>query len=627
MNRRWKHHRPLFPSPPLSARRSAPPIRWRVLPIIWLALKRTCTAIGAMVLISLFMGVFTAMSVVNQAAPALPDEMVLYIGFEDGIRELPQEASFADPFSVGEPTLRELVSALDRAKNDPRVKGLYARINGGSFALASVQELRAAVKRFKESGKFAYVYAPSYGEGGNGLGGYYLASAFDELWMQTMGVVSINGLNAEIPFFRAVMDKIGIYPNFFQRKEYKSAYESLTNNEMSPANRESTQQLIDDIRTEFLRDIPPERGMSALKFRQLVDKGLFTADEAVKAGLVTEASYADILVDKISVEVLGSVVDNEDLFVDVGAYIADTRSHETPHNPLASQKPEVALVYVVGTIMGSNGGTGAVAAADEIAPAILEAGDDERIEAVVVRVDSPGGSPSASESILRALEKVQRKGKPVIVSMGSTAASGGYWVASYADRIFASPTTITGSIGVVGGKFAAGDLWEKLGVNWENVSWGENSGMWSINHPFSKSEAERINAMLDQVYDGFIKRVAWGRNMTEEQVDAIAKGRVWSGAQALKNGLADEEGGLNEALDYTAQLLGGVDQHDVTVVVMPKPKSAFEQFMELIGSNGSMVHILEQNKAVMDFVEPLAAKMNVIQNADPVMTYETLRVQ
>ena len=625
MKNPWKNNRPLF-SAPATVAASKSKIRWRVLPILWMAIKRLCMALGAMVLISLIMGAIAANSVVNQAAPPLPDQMVLYLNLEDGLQELPREVSFADPFSAGNPTLRELVDALDSAAADERVKGLFARVNGGSFELAHVQELRAAIKRFRESGKFAYIYSSSYGESGNGLDAYYLASAFDEIWMQTMGVVSINGMSAEIPFMRSVLDEIGVYPNFFQRKEYKSAYESLTNHEMSAASREETEQLIADMRTEFLRDIPPERGMSALKFRQLVDKGLFTADEAVAAGLVTQASYADLLVDKITEQVTGDAESEDEVFVDIGAYAAEGPA--VSHNPMAPEKPAVALVYVVGTIMPTSAGAGGtIAAADEIAPAIFEAIDDETIQAIVVRVDSPGGSPSASESILRAIQKAQAKGKTVIVSMGPVAASGGYWVSASADRIFVLPTTITGSIGVVGGKFTLGGLWEKLGVKWDGASWGQNAGMWSFNHPFTVSETERINAMLDQIYDGFVARVAKGRKMSEAEVDKIAGGRVWSGAQAIKVGLADEAGGLNEALEYTAKLLGAENKNGVEIVLMPRPKGALEQFLEMIGDQGSMIHILHQQKIIMEMLEPLAAQVSAAGISEPVMAYEPLSLK
>ena len=626
--------RPLFSSsvPQVSADKSSR--RWVVLPMLWRGLKRICLTLGFLVLISMIMGAVTTYTVISEKAAPLPEQMVLYLNFQDDISELPEDVSFMDPFAQGQPTLRDLIAAIDRGRDDARVKGIYARISGGSFQLAHVQELRAAIKRFRESGKFAYIYAPSYGDAGNGLGGYYLASAFDEIWMQTMGVVSITGMSAEIPFFRGTMDKLGISPQFYHRKEYKTAYESLTNTEMSPANREATEQLLADIRAEFLRDIPPERGMSPLKFTQLVDKGLFTAPEAVAAGLVTKASYADILAEGIRAQVTGDADNEDDIFVSIDSYIADDVESDLEPDALGSEKISVALVHIAGAIMPSadNGNSPGVmgdgiAAADEIAPAIIEAGNDEMIEAIVVRIDSPGGSPSASESILRALENAQRKGKPVIVSMGPTAASGGYWVASYADMIFALPTTLTGSIGVVGGKVAVEEMMTKIGVNVQAVKWGENAGLWSMMTPFSEAEAERVNVMLDEVYNSFVARVSWGRGMTIEEVDKVAGGHVWTGASAVKLGLVDEIGGLSEALDYTAQLLGASGQRDLDIVMMPKPKTALEQFLELVEGGGSAITVLENQNRMMKMLEPFAQSMAVMQNPELYSVYEPLRLK
>ncbi|MCC6598405.1 MAG: signal peptide peptidase SppA [Alphaproteobacteria bacterium] len=624
----WRRHRPLFAqsaakNPPVSHR------RWRVLSFLWSGTKRLATVLGFVIIINVILMIFafSFLSPGSAGRQSLPHEMVLFLGFEDGFQEQTGGGGLMEAFAPPEPNVRQLIDALDKAADDARVKGVLARMNGGSFDLAHVYEVRAAIKRFRATGKFAHIYSTSYGEGGGGLGRYYLASAFDEIWMQPLGVVSITGVSAEIPFGRGLLDKIGVKPEFFQRKEYKSAYESLTNKTISPYNKEEMTRIVKDIRAEILASIPADRGMTPAQFEALVHKGLLTASEAEKAGLITRADYGDVLLENIAETLSGKRDADAVNLVSLPDYIAGS-GHKRP----AGSKPKVALVYALGAIMptaeGGGFGGGHIAAADEIAPLLYDIAKEKDIQAVVLRIDSPGGSPTASESILRAVEKVQEAGKPVIVSMGPVAASGGYWIAAYADRIFALPTTLTGSIGVVGGKFVIEGLSEKLGVNWETVSWGENSGLWSLNTPFSPGEAGRMNAMMDQIYDSFIARVAKGRKMTPQAVDAVAGGRVWSGRRAVEAGLVDEIGGLNEALDYAATLTGGKDRHDLSIIALPKEKTPLEKVLKLMGAQvalgGQGVQI---PPALRKRLEPLAQMIAVQENPQLYSTYEFMRIE
>jgi protease-4 len=632
---RYKKPRPLYSSP-IPAKVRKPKIKWKVLPILWYGLKRTCTLIGAMVLLSMLVSLYITSTVMSQTSvPKLPDEMVLYLDFGDGVTELPGEANFSDPFGFGPPTLRELIDAVEFAKTDKRVHGIVARLDKAELSLAHVQELRRAIKDFRsdEDGKFAYVYASSFGESGNGLGRYYLASAFEEIWMQPLGVISITGINAEIPFFRGALDKIGVTPQFLKRHEYKTAYESMTNANISPENKEMMEALIADIRKTIVSDMADDMGRSPDAIEQLVDRGLFTAREAEQAGLITYADYADVMIDEVN-EFLTGDPESEDMpFISISDYVRITTQESLEqkllHSKVGKHKPQVALVYAVGAIMPDSGTSSAapmmmdegIAAADEIATAILDAADDPNIQAVVLRIDSPGGSPVASETILRAVEKAQAEGKPVVVSMGPTAASGGYWIAAYADRIFTLPSTLTGSIGVVGGKFYLKDLWAKIGVNWEGVNWGQNAGLWSMNEPFSESEAARMNAMLDNVYENFTQRVSKGRELPLDYVDKIARGRVWSGKTAVEIGLADEIGGLNEALDYAARTLSLTGRQDISVEIMPRPLTPFEKFLELV-SGETMVKV-----AIADISREIKASIKASLNAELFGAYEPLRLR
>lgn len=627
----WHRPKKLF-STPIPKVIEKPKVRWKFGKILWMALKRTCMVLGFMVLFSALIGLWTTAQIVNDIAAPLPQDMVLYLELDGGLSELPQEPTLSQPIVDGTRTLRNFTRALDRAKNDPRVKGIYANLKQGRYPLANIQEIRTAIKDFRESGKFAYIYASSYD---TGLGGYYLATAFDEIWLQPMGIVMLGGLYAEMPFMRDVLDKAGVEPQFFQRKEYKNAYESLTSSEMSEATRESMQVLINDLTNAIVQDIATDTEMTPAQFKQQVDRSLITAGDALSAGLVHHLHYMDEADDIMKQRVLNGDTTRNVSYVSIDTYVQDMLSVDVQESYKTLQtKQNVALIYASGVIMDS-GDLGAqsnimgndIAAADEIAAALSEAKDNDTIKAIVLRVNSPGGSPVASETILRAIQTVQDKGKPVIVSMGASAASGGYWISASANRIFVLPTTITGSIGVLGGKISLQNLWKKIGVNWESIPWGENAGMWSMNKPFSESEAERFNAMLDNIYENFITRVAIGRKMDKDSVENIARGRVWSGYAAVQNGLADQIGGLNEALDYAAQQAGAKDRHDVNVVLMPKPLTPVEQFIALLQGEVKAGGLIGTLKSLAQAVKPIARHIDIVSNQQQYETYMPITIK
>ncbi len=627
MQKRYSRHRPLF-SAPVPKVVEKPKIRWKIFSILWLAVKKTCTLIGATVLVLAIITAWSFSSVMQEIEAPLPSQMVLYMELDGDIGDVPKTISITDPFVGMQKTMKSFIDTIERAKSDPRVEGIYARLNAGHFAIAHIEEIRAAIKDFRSSGKFAYIYAPSYD---GGLGGYYLATSFDEIWMQPMGLLMINGIHAEVPFLRDVLDKIGIEPQFFQRKEYKTAYESLTNSKMSQANRSAMQDLITAIASAINDDISKDRSLEKGALKKLVDKGVLLSDEALKSGLIDRLDYSDNLAAYINKRVTGDPKGKGLIYVKFDTYMADVIKQDNfisqellKNSPKPKTLPRVALIYASGVIVDSDvnkassaplglGGS-AVAAADKISVALLDAAYDENIDAVVLRVDSPGGSPVASETILRAVEKVKEEGKQVIVSMGPTAASGGYWISAYADQIFVLPTTITGSVGVLGGKVSAQKLWEKLGVNWDSVSWGDNSAMFSMNSPFSVSEAERMNLMLDDIYDNFLKRVSKGRNMSIKEVENIARGRVWLGSNAVEIGLADELGGLNDALDYAAVKVGAKDRHGVDIVVLPRPLTPIEQFVKLLDGQVKAGEMLGIQAAIIKEVQPFISEFMIMNN-------------
>jgi protease-4 len=591
---------------------------------------RVCMGIGAFVLI-MCVYLFVAFSALEgeAVAPELPEEIVLYLKLDEPVYDVTPVSGLFNPFEEAAPTLQQVIDALDAGAQDDRVQGFYFHLGDGSFNITQAQEVRAAVKRFRESGKFTKIYSSSYGGSMDGLARMYFASAFDERWMQPLGIVSIAGLRAEVPFFKGVLDKIGVSPDFYQRKDYKTAYESFTQSEMSAANRESLTDVVESIRDVVMADMPADLGLEPARFKALVDKGLLTSKESLEAGLITHSDYADLLLSQLRQEIHGDPESEEPLFVALPNYLYNVESSKVAKRKHGG--PLVALVNVSGAIVETDTGHGEIAASEVIAPAIFEAALDENVAAVVLRINSPGGSPVASENILRAIYKVKDKGKPVIVSMGDMAASGGYWVATGADRIFALPTTMTGSIGVVGGKVSAGQLWDKVGVNWDDsIQWGDNAGLWSLNEPFTPSQAERINVMLDDVYEAFTARVAEGRNMTDAQVEAVAQGRVWPGSLALKAGLVDEMGGLNEALDFAAQSVGAADRSGIQVVSYPPPMTSWEMLIDMFSNFGVAVQAVQLQAQMMTQITqpymPLLQQATIFAD-EPVLTYDQVNIR
>ncbi|MEM7618022.1 MAG: signal peptide peptidase SppA [Pseudomonadota bacterium] len=568
------------------------PKRWKPMSILWTAIKKTCMIIGSMVLLSALISTCTVATLTMSGGGAnapLPDDMVLLFSVEQNVTELQTKPTFLDPFPFRQPTLSSIILGIDKAAEDDRVRGIVFSMKGGAIGIAHAQEIREAILRFRDSGKFAKIYAPNYADGQGGMVHYYLASAFDEIWMQPVGMLSIAGLSLEQPFAKKAMDKIGVSAQFLQREEFKSAMENFTNTEMSAENREALTSILNSWTNEVQGGVAEGRKVNKQKFSQLVDLGLFTGEEALEHNLIDRLDYADRILPEIQKEATGNKDDETVKLITLGNYAAQAKRLAATVDP----KNSVALVYVSGSIVGSDK-TGSRAGATEISKAINEAIRDDNVKSIVVRVNSPGGSPTASETIRRAIQKARNEGKPVYISMGSVAASGGYWIAAESDRIFATPGTLTGSIGVVMGKFEGSKLWDNLGVNWEGPQVGDNAEIWSLSQPFDKDALARLNVLIDSTYDAFLTRVAEGRKMSDTQVKQVAKGRPYTGAQALQLNLVDELGGLEVALDYAAQQLGAKDRYGINIEKFPKDLSGIEKFLELFGQEVGVSKFLEQ---------------------------------
>ena len=599
-----------------------PKVPWhrKVKSMTWRVFQRVCFGIGLLCVLS-FTYVAIGVGVFHQdtAPEPMPDEIVLHLELEGEVKERRSRESLFDPFAPVNPTLRQMITTLDYAAEDPRVQGFYLRLRDARLSLTQAQALRAAVQRFKAAGKWTKLYTGSFG---SGMAPYVLAAGFDERWMQPLGVVLIEGLRLDVPFLRPVLDRLGILPQFFQREEYKTAYENITDTQMSAANRESLQDVVGALSADILASLSADLGLDTASVQALIDQGLFTATEAHQAGLITQVGYVDDLIEAME---QGSITGNDSIFVSMGRYAGDVA--RGLKMKAFDKRPRVALVYVDGTIMqGDDRPRDGIAQARQIAPAIMDAAEDPAIEALVLRIDSPGGDPLASEAILRAVQTVKAAGKKVIVSMGSMAASGGYWVASGADTIFAQPATLTGSIGVVGGKFSLGGALSSLGVAMDSsVQWGENAGLYSPASAFTPAQRGRINALMDSIYDAFIARVADGRGMSPEAADDVARGRVWPGAMAVEKGLVDELGDLRAALDYAATQLGAEDAYDLAVITLPKMPSTLDLVLELLSERGLvMLKGLALQGEIASALQPFWQDVQLM-GARPVMAYSPLK--
>ncbi|MDT5011041.1 MAG: protease [Mycobacterium sp.] len=493
----------------------------------------------------------------------------------------PPETSSFDPLALisggGRPLLlRDAVTAIHRAAEDPRVSGLIARVQIPAAPAAPVQELREAIAAFTAA-KPSLAWAETY----PGTLSYYLASAFGEVWMQPSGTVGLVGFAAHALFLRGALDKAGVEAQFVARGEYKSAANLFTQDGYTDAHREADTRLVESLHSQVWQAVAQSRKLEVADVDALADRAPLLREDAVSGKLVDRIGFRDEAYARIA-ELVGTEgrAGGEDepprLFLARYARAAAHRgSVPTPKLPGRHAKPTIALVAVTGPIVSGRGGSNPLPLAsnssggDTIAAALREAAAADDVAAVVLRVDSPGGSVTGSETIWREVARVRGEGKPVVASMGAVAASGGYYVSMGADAIVANAGTITGSIGVVTGKLVARGLKERLGVGSDVVRTNANADAWSVDAPFTAEQHAQVEAEADLFYTDFVQRVADGRNLSVADVEAVARGRVWTGADALERGLVDELGGLRTAI-ARAKILAGLDvDEDVNVVDYP----------------------------------------------------------
>jgi protease IV len=529
------------------------------------------TVVGLLVVLLVVVGAI-AWRVLVPPAPGIAGSTILSLELGHRVAEAASSDPYSRLFLEETPSLRDLLDALQRAGDDPRIKGVVARIAGDEMATATVQELREAVAAFRARGKFAIAFADTFGEFAPGNRAYYLATAFDEIWLQPLGAVGLTGLRVESPFLRGTLDKLGIVPRLDHRSEYKSAMNTVTDTAMSAPQREEYTAIVASVFGQIRRDIAAARHIGEDDIGKIIDGGPYQASEADKLHLVDHVGYRDQAIAAARSRAGGTAALLRPL-----AYL-DRAGRPN------REGPTIALIYGTGLIQRGEStdnplsGSG-VLGAESVAHAFRSALADPKVRAILFRINSPGGSAVASETIWRETARAREANIPVIVSMSDVAGSGGYYIAAAADKIVAQPATLTGSIGVVAGKMIVGGLWDKIGVTWGMVEEGKNAGMFSTLEDYTPDGERHFQSFLDTVYAGFKDRVAAGRRLDKATVETIARGRVWTGEDAKSRGLVDALGGYGEALRL-ARIAAHLDaEAPVTLQTYPPERDPREQLI------------------------------------------------
>ncbi len=533
--------------------------------------KASSWFLGAGCLLVVLGAVIMVLLVHGLSAPALPRNIVLALTVSGPIAEVTADDPISELMGDQPTSLRKLSEALGQAAEDDRVRGLRVRVDSVGGGLATAQELRALIRRFSAAGKWTAAYIDTAGEFTPGNFVYYVASACDEIVMNPQGDVNLIGFSARVPFLRGTFDKLDIRAEFPGRGDYKTARFMYTQRDFTPAHREMMEWLLDSIMNQLVDAVAASRGLDAGEVRNLIDRAPFLGEEAVDAGLVDRLEDWTTFTEGID--------EREPHARVVGAHSYLRRSR------FVERGPRIAVVTAVGAIMQGESRRdvnpilgGEIMGSDTIARAFRNVRKTGGVEAVVFRVDSPGGSALASEIIRQEMVRTADE-IPVVVSMSNVAGSGGYWITCGAQRIVADPGTITGSIGVFAGHINMNDFWaNKLGVTYGRIDTAANADIYGSLEDWTDEQRAVVDRMLDRIYDEFVDHVAVGRGMTPEAVDAIGRGRVFTGEQALANGLVDVVGGFDEAL-VEAKMLAGLDpEAPVQLLEYPRVEPWWRQF-------------------------------------------------
>lgn len=548
------------------------------------------TLLASVIFVFLIIGLIGAIAAISgsEKEVEVKENSILVVKFEGPITDRSSKnpfknlgAMFSKEEAIG---LDDILNNIEKAKDDENIKGIYMEINSVPAGIAMVEEIRTKLLEFKNTGKFILAYSEYYTQGA-----YYLASVADKIYLNPQGAIDFKGLSAELMFFKNALAKLEIEPQIIRHGKFKSAIEPFILEKMSDENREQTMTYIGSIWNHMVEEISKSRNISAEELNKIADEMLLQkAEDAVKYKFADQLAYKDEILEILKEKTEAKAVDKIN-----SVSIADyTNAIDKKKKDFTKDK--IAVIYAVGEIDGGEGDDEKIGS-ERISKAIREARLDEKVKAIVLRVNSPGGSALASEVMWREVV-LAKQVKPVIVSMGNVAASGGYYISCAADTIVAEPNTITGSIGVFGVLFnAQGFMNNKIGITFDTVKTNMHADFGSINRPLMASERDIIQKSVEHVYDVFITRVAEGRNLTKEQVDEIGQGRVWSGVDAKRIGLVDVLGGLETAIEIAAQKAG---LENYKLLSLPKQKDPLEELFSK-GTSGveeAMVkHFLGEN--------------------------------
>jgi len=528
---------------------------------------------------------------------ALPQTaMVLELDLRDGRLDSPSRSpfGFAEPLSVV-----DVVRTMERAERDDRVAGIFIRANEFGMSPGVAEELRGAIADFRDAGKFVVTHAQGFE--GTSVTGYFAVSGSDQIWLQDTASFTPAGLAAEVTFLGGLFERFGAVPQFEQFHEYKNAANTYTQTDFTEPHREATLSYMGSIYDTAIAHIASDRNVSEATLRGIFEDAPHTAEEAETLGLVDRLGHV-IEAREATLARLGS----QGSFIDIQRYSQQAA-------PAWNNGPIIALIEGQGAIVTGDAAVGAFGGEEQIggdfmSEAILDAADDPAVRAIVIRVDSPGGSAIASDQVWHAVNRAREAGKPVIVSMASMAASGGYYLAAPANYVLAHETTLTGSIGVLGGKIVLDGTFDMVGLNAESVSvGGEYATAFSAQEEWTESQRAAYRSQMSDIYDDFTQRVADGRDLPLERVLEIARGRVWTGAQALDLGLVDEIGGLRDAVDAARQFAGIDPDQAIRLRRFPAQRTPFEAFQEMFGVSADTAQTAARLNALMELPEVRAA--------------------
>lgn len=527
---------------------------------------------------------------------ALPrNGIVLDLDLRTARLDSPTRSAFA--FSEPLPVV-DIVDTLQNAETDPRIQGVFIRANEFGMSPGMAEELRSAIEDFRTAGKFVLVHAQGFE--GTSVTGYFAVAGADEIWLQDTASFTAAGLAAEIPFLGGLFERFDAVPQFEQFHEYKNAANTYTETGLTEAHREATLSYMTSIYDTAIAEIADDRDLADTDLRAVFEASPHTAETARDAGLIDQLGHV-IEAREAALSRAGPGSD----FVSIADYHAQLNAW--------SNDPVIALIegqgaIVTGTAEPGPFGGGEMIGGDFMSEAILAAAEDDDVRAIVVRVDSPGGSAIASDQIWHAILRAREAGKPVVVSMASVAASGGYYIAAPADYVLAHATTLTGSIGVLGGKVVLEGTYDLVGMNVETIAvGGEYASAFSGQELWTESQRAAYRGQMEDIYEDFTQRVADGRDLPLERVLEIARGRVWTGAQALDLGLVDEIGGYRDAVDVAKQLAGLAPEDSVRVRRFPAQMTPFEAFSELFGVSAESAEAAARFNALMELPEVRAA--------------------